>query len=160
MFTDPTTGELTNGVKRVRWNHDALIDQMIAEPQLTQNELAITFGRTPAWISTLINSDAFQARLEARRKEIIDPTLTAGVGERLRALADVSLQRLLDKVSTPVQTVSDDFLLQTTKVVVQALGYGARPTSGAANVNVGVVVQVPPKAATTQEWMASVEPRG
>lgn len=157
MFKDPKTGELVNGVKKTGWRHDALIDIMIAEPQLQQRELAKIFDRTEAWISTLINSDAFQARLAERREEVVNPDIAASVEERLRALADISLQRLIEKIATPVQVVSDQFLLDTAKMSTASLGYGARAPAGG-NINVGVVVQVPQKATSAAEWVSSIQP--
>jgi hypothetical protein len=93
--------------------------------------------------------------LDKRRTEIEDPVLTATVNERLRALADVSLGRILDKLGGPMGAfVTDDFLIKSAKLSVDALGYGARPDRGAA-VNVAVVIQVPQKAASAREWVES-----
>lgn len=159
MYTDPETGEITNGIMKVRYSHDAMIDLMIADPTIRQNDLAAIFDRTPSWISLVVNSDAFQARLEERRKELVDPALTASIKERLSAIADTCLQKVLERVSQPVQLVSDDYLLQTAKFATAALGYGARPTASVGDVNVGVVVQVPNKIASAQDWVAAHSPR-
>jgi hypothetical protein len=161
MHTDPVTGAQKNGIAKVRYTHDAMIDAILAEPSIKQNDLAVLFDRTPGWISLIINSDAFQARLEERRGEVIDPTLVASHKERISALADVSLQRLMDRVGGPAQLVSDDFMLQTAKFATTALGYGARSPSGggeSTQVNVGVVVHVPPKIDSAQSWVEAHSP--
>jgi len=156
MHADPETGQLVNGIKKVRYSHDAMIDLLIAEPTIRQNDLAAIFDRTPTWVSLVINSDAFQARLAERRAELVDPTIAASINERLSALADATLTRLLDRVTTPVQVVSDDFLLRTAEVALKASGYGARPQGPA--VNVGVVVQVPQKSSSEVEWITAHSP--
>lgn len=155
MHTDPLTGELKEGILKVRYSHDAMIDVILTEPTIRQNDLAAMFDRSPSWVSQIMNSDAFQARLEERRAEIVDPTITATLKERLSAVADTSLQKLLEKISTPVQLVTDDFMLQTAKFATTALGYGARAPAGASEtqVNVGVVVHVPPKIESAQSWV-------
>lgn len=155
MHTDPLTGESKNGIVKIRYSHDAMIDVILAEPTIRQNDLAAMFDRTPGWVSQVINSDAFQARLEERRGEIVDPAITATLKERLSAVADASLQKLLERVAAPVQLVTDDFMLQAAKFATTALGYGARAPTGASEtqVNVGVVVHVPPKIDSAQSWV-------
>lgn len=155
MHTDPLTGEIKSGIVKIRYSHDAMIDVILAEPTIRQNDLAAMFDRTPGWVSQVVNSDAFQARLEERRGEIVDPAITATLKERLSAVADASLQKLLERVASPVQLVTDDFMLQAAKFATTALGYGARAPAGASEtqVNVGVVVHVPPKIDSAQSWV-------
>lgn len=156
MYRDPATGQLANGIAKVRYSHDAMIDMIVAEPTLKQNDLAVIFDRTPSWISQVINSDAFQARLEARREELIDPVLRATIKDRLTAVAASSLERILDKLSSPV-TPTDDFLIKSATLATKALGYGARDVGS--QTNVAVVVQVPQKAASTTDWVNNHVPR-
>ncbi len=140
------------GLKSVNWSHDAVIDWMIANPQGTQGELASLFGYSEPWVSTMINSDAFQAALQERRREITDPHLIKTVNERLRAVADLSLQKVLDKLSLPSNMINDDFLLNSAKLATSALGYGAK--AGAPTTQVGVVIQMPGVAPDGASWAA------
>lgn len=152
MFTDPESGAPQNGIAKVRYTHDAMIDLIIAEPTVQQNQLAQIFDRTPGWICQIMQSDAFRARLEERRKELVDPAIVASINERLAAVADASLQRILEKVTSPVQLVSDDYLLEAAAMATKALGYGARPSTAAPATQVAVVVQVPPSIPSASEW--------
>jgi len=149
MHPNPVTGVMQEGIAKVRYTHDAMIDLMIAEPTVKQNTLAAIFDRSPTWISQIINSDVFRARLAERKGEIVDPVLTATIQERLAAVAGESLNRILEKLAGPV-TQSDDFLVKTAKLATDAMGYGARPQGQ--TTNVAVVVQVPAKAASSTEW--------
>ena len=74
------------GVARVSYTHDAMIDAIIHNPTISQNQLAAHFGYTPGWVSQIIASDAFQARLAERTGELVDPTIRASVEDRFKAL--------------------------------------------------------------------------
>lgn len=158
MYTDPETGEVKNGIAKIRYSHDAMIDLIISEPTIRQNDLAVIFDRTPVWVSQVVNSDAFQARLEARRSELVDPVIAATIKDRLAAVAATSLEKVLEKIASPVQIVSDDFLLKTAEFATKALGYGARPQGGGGDTNVAVVVQVPAKIPSAAEWASTYAP--
>lgn len=154
-YRDPDTGEITQSLQRVHYTHEAMVDLLIAEPGITQNEVASHFGYTPGWVSTVINSDAFQAYMAERKGELVDPTLIKTINERLNAVAQLSLDRLLEKVSMPAGLINDDFLIQAAKLSTAALGYGARP--GTAQPGVGVQVQVinvPGQMADANAWAA------
>lgn len=156
MHTDITTGALVNGIAKVRYTHDAMIDLIISEPTIKQNDLAAIFDRTPTWVSLIMSSDAFQARLSERRAELVDPAIVASIQERIQAVAQASLGKILDKLSGPLPS-TDDFLIKSAKLATDALGYGARQPGGG-STNIAVVVQVPQKAASAQEWVAQVAP--
>lgn len=53
----------------LRYRHQAIADEMLANPMANQNQIAEKLGYTPSWISTVINSDAFQAYYRERRAE-------------------------------------------------------------------------------------------
>lgn len=160
MHADPATGELVNGIKKVRYSHDAMIDLMIAEPTVKQNDLAAIFDRTPTWISLVVNSDAFQARLSERKAELIDPAITASINERINAVASKALERIHEKLAGPLGGLaSDDFLIKSAKLALDAAGFGARvPTSASVTNNLAVIVQVPPKAPSASEWASTYAP--
>src|SRR2546421_725388 len=69
LMTQPPVAEAGPLVRGLRYTHEAMVDMLIAEPWISQNELAARFGFSPSWISTVICSDAFQAKLAERRGE-------------------------------------------------------------------------------------------
>lgn len=123
-------------ITRVRYTHDAMIDLMISRPSISQNELALAFGYTASWISTIIASDAFQARLAERRDKIVDPALRADIKAQLDGIALRSMEILRHKLSAPPEAISDQTALRALEVSARAAGYGARPQV-AVQVNVG-----------------------
>jgi hypothetical protein len=109
-------------IQKVRYSHDAMIDLIIENPWVHQNELAAHFGYSPAWISTVMATDMFKARLAQRRDEVIDPALKASLEERFRAVVTKSLQVLQEKLEAPV--VPDNLVLRAVELGAKALGLG------------------------------------
>lgn len=140
-----------NRLQRVHYTHEAMIDVIIAEPTITQNELAKKFGKSVSWISVIMGSDSFQAALAKRRDDVTNPFLIATVEERLRGLADQSLQIIADKLE---KTQNADLALKALDLSTKALGFGARNTNQGAVQN-NFVIQLPTKAADSAEWAKS-----
>ena len=147
------TESAAGAIQRVKYTHDALIDVIISNPAVSQGELAKHFGYTQGWLSRVMNSDAFQARLALRKTEVVDPQLVLSIDEKLRALASKSLDVVLDKLSA---TQNPDTALKALEVTSKALGYGARQQN--LNVQQNFVVALPPKSASAEEWVSSHGP--
>lgn len=114
----PTMGRL----KKLSYTHDSMIDLVITNPGLSQQQIAAHFGYSPAWISNVMASDAFQARLAARREEVIDPVIRATMEERVKALVLRSIEVLQEKLEKPA--VSDTVALRAFELGAKAMGMG------------------------------------
>jgi len=135
-------------IAKVRYTHDAMIDLVIARPEISQNQIAAHFGYTPSWVSTVFASEAFQERMAQRKEELVDPFIRRSVEERMKALVIQSLGVLQEKLEQP--GVSADVALEAFKASTKALGYGARPQ--VQNVERQYIVHVPQKALSSGEW--------
>ncbi|MDE2097557.1 MAG: hypothetical protein KGL39_09950 [Patescibacteria group bacterium] len=120
------------GPAKVRYTHDAMIDLIIQNPGISQGHLAIVFGYTQSWVSIILASDAFQARLAARRDELVDPAIRASVEERFRAVVFQSLQILSEKLAQPALQVPDNLVLRAAELGAKALGVGGNAPPPAA----------------------------
>ena len=149
------TASAANAIARVKYSHDAMIDLLIANPAISQNEIAANFGYTVPWVSRIMNSDAFQARLALRKEELLDPVIVASIEEKFRALASKSLDVVLDKLSV---TNSAELGLKALEISAKALGYGARQQN--LNVQTNFVVALPTKAADAGSWASAHSPHG
>lgn len=109
---------------KIRYSHQAMADLIIANPGIAQNQLAAIFGYTPAWVSTVVNSDAFQALLASRRSELVDPEIAITLNERFHAMTTQSLKVLQDKLARPADQVSDQLALRAAELGAKALGIG------------------------------------
>lgn len=135
-------------LQKVRYTHEAMIDILIAEPEIHQNELAARFGYSATWVSIVLGSDAFQAALAKRRDELTNPFLIATIEERFRGLATQSLQVIAENLE---KTKSSDLALKALDISAKALGFGARePSKGSTVTN--FVVQLPPKIEDSTSW--------
>lgn len=140
-------------IQSTRYTHEAMIDVIIARPEIKQNELAQMFERSVPWISRIIGSDAFQAALAKRREELTDPFLVATIEERFKGLAAQSLDIIAEKLET---TKNADLALKSLDISVKALGFGAR--GGGGQVQNNFVVHLPGKSPSAGEWAESYSP--
>ena len=122
-------------IAKVSYTHDAMIDVLIANPAISQNDLAAHFGYTPAWVSQIIAADTFQARLAERRDEIIDPTLKATIKETFDAVIVRSIALLKEKLDKP--DPPDNLVLRSLEIAARARGYGINGSTVAVQVNMG-----------------------
>lgn len=120
-------------LERVSYTHDAMIDLVLQNPMISQNEIAAHFGYTASWVSIIFNSDAFQARLAARKEEIVDPLVRGKVEEAIKGLVSRSVEILRDKLDGP--NTNTDLALEVFKASTKAAGYGARTGNVQVNVN-------------------------
>jgi hypothetical protein len=118
----PSTGTSMGRLQKCSYTHEAMIDLIIKNPEMSQNQLAAHFGYTPGWISNVLASDAFQALMASRREEIIDPELKASIEERFRALVIQSLKVLSEKLNKV--NPSDNVALRAAELGAKALGVG------------------------------------
>lgn len=139
-----------SAIQKVRYTHEAMIDMIVAEPGVSQNELAMRFGYTPAWISTVMASDAFKERLAARRTELVDPAIVATVEERFEAVTKRSLEVLQEKLAMPAASVPDQLALQAAALGARGLGKGGFGSSSS-QVNVQVNVDAKERLARVAE---------
>lgn len=133
----------SRGIAKVRYTHDGMIDLIIANPSISQNELAAHFGYSASWISQIIASDAFQARLAERRDEIVDPAIRASVEEQFRGLVFRSLDILRTKLARPAEAIPDNLVLRTVEIAAKVAGYGIRedaPSNAPGDMHVHLTV--------------------
>jgi hypothetical protein len=134
-------------LRRVHYTHDAMIDLLVSNPGMSQNQLAAHFGYSVPWISRIINSDAFQARLAVRKGDLVDPALLLTVEERLTALCDQSLNIVMDKLES---TKNIDTAMKALELSTKALGFGARKSN--VTLQQSFVVALPSKVVDSGEW--------
>lgn len=119
----PATHAPTMGrIAKLRYTHDAMIDQLLMNPSISQNSLAALFGFSAPWVSNVMASDAFQSKLAARREELVDPTIRLTLEERYKALAMKSCEVVMAKLNMP--NVSDNVALKALELGAKASGLG------------------------------------
>lgn len=143
-------------IKTVRYSHDAIIDIILANPFASQGEIARESGYTQAWLSIIINSDAFKERMAERKAELRDPAIRASIEDRLDAVARRSLDKIMDKLDQPGQMKTMEL------VAIAKLGAGDRANRPAVPQNSLYVVHLPAPAQNSSDWLENTQgnPRG
>lgn len=142
-------------IQTVKYTHDAIIDEILLNPGVSQGELALMFGYSQAWMSIIINSDAFKHRLADRKGELVDPSITASIENRLDAVARRSLDRLMEEIEKPGPKKILDL------VAAAKLGVGDRNlvNSKPSVQNNLYVVHLPSPAPNTPSWLENAQGR-
>ncbi|HYE38143.1 hypothetical protein [Methylocaldum sp.] len=106
-------------VKSLSHTHDMVINWMITNPEKALRECADYFGYSQAWLSTLIHTDLFQAKLKERQEQVFSH-IASSVPEKLNALADV----VTEKLTTTLQRTEDPkFVLDAFDKIMHRAGY-------------------------------------
>lgn len=140
-------------IQKVSVTHDAIIDLLIARPHLNQRQIAAEFGYTSVGIGIILRSDAFKARLEARKAELVDPLVKQTVEDRLVGLAHMSLDVLEQKLS---DSADPKLALAALEAANKSAGYGARNPM---TMQTQFVVHLPGPANNSAEWQQKFAPR-
>ncbi len=80
-------------INRLRHRHLAIMDRMLASPTIKMGELATEFNVTGPWLSTVVNSDLFQARL-AERRGLMEAEQRQRITQKLVDVAESSIDAM------------------------------------------------------------------
>lgn len=139
-----------NAIEKVSYSHDGMIDVILANPSITNRQLALRFGYTEVWISRVKSSDAFKARLAERKKELVDPILVETIEHKLDATINQGLDILQEKME---QTRDPELASKVVDITLKARGFGARVQQGPV-INQQFVVAMPPAVDSVDAWQA------
>jgi len=120
------------------YRHEAILDWMLLNPDKSQNDCARALGYSVAWLSVVVNSDLFQARLAMLHQEKREHGIFT-IAEKLAGLADLAIEKTIKSVEV---SADPGFVLSAAEVALKRLGYGAKapvPT-GPTTINNTMVV--------------------
>ena len=106
-------------LRRISFSHEALIGWMIANPHRNLRDAAAYFDYTQAWLSSIIHSDLFQAKLAERQNEVF-ALIAQDIPSKLAAATDVALEKLALKLE---ETEDAKFLLDSADKLLHRMGY-------------------------------------
>jgi len=132
--------DFRKATRKMRWWYESLADFMVANPSATQNDMAAHFGRQPATISTVINTDAFKAYLRQRRAVHVEK-LDQSVRDKLFNVTNKSLDHILETLDKKRDSIPLEQLRSLADSSLKNLGYGVTPPGGGVNVNVNTTPQ-------------------
>jgi len=117
-----TATQLKNGIRA--W-HFELMEWTIANPRGSLQEASLFFNVSISWISIVKNSDAYKELWAKHRPEHFS-RVSAGVSERITALAEVSLDALTNRIEKDVRdnTATVGQLRESADLALRAMGFG------------------------------------
>ena len=111
-------------VGRACYTHGAMVQLMLERPDYTHAMLCAHFARPASWLAAVLASEAFQQALDPYRHLIVDPSLTASLQERYKALAIRTSNVMMDKLND--EKVTDFMVLKSGEIAMKALGMGTK----------------------------------
>lgn len=118
MEEDVVTQKRSGKLVKVKYTHEAMIDLIIQEPTVTVQELAEIFEYSAGWVSRILASDSFQARLAQRKSDLIDPLVAQSLNERMRGVTIQSLEIIQKKLESEE---SASYAIEALGIAVPAL---------------------------------------
>jgi predicted XRE-type DNA-binding protein len=123
-------------IKTIRHQHSMIMNWLVLNPHRSQKECADHFGVTQAWLSTVINSDVFQAEFQQKLQNI-HVRCAEGIPEKLRVVADIALDKLADKIS---MSEDPEFILDAADKALHRMGYAPASARNGYGASPGVQV--------------------
>lgn len=118
-----------NQIKRINHTHEAIINWLIANPDRYLQDAAAFFNVTQAWLSVVVNSDAFQEKLR-QRQDAVFGLVALGMRDKIAGAAHIGVE----KVARHLETSEDkDYVLNATDKLLKAMGYGGKQVTVNAN---------------------------
>jgi hypothetical protein len=121
-----------------KWWHDSLIDWLMLNPEKRLTDAAKHFNVTNSYLSILMGSDNFKRAFAARREQFVGE-VTRSTEEKLRGLADVTIDCLTERIARERDTIALVDVRETMEAALKASGYGA-PKTVAPTTQVNVIV--------------------
>lgn len=108
-----------NQIGKISYTHEAFINWLLENPERPLRDAAAYFGYTQAWLSTILHSDVFQAKLSGRQDAVF-AAVAQDIPSKLRAAADIGLEKLTRKLE---DTEDGEFILDATDKLLHRMGY-------------------------------------
>ena len=122
------------GPQKLSHRHEDIARWLVENPTEKLSVCAAYFGYTQSWLSCIIHSDAFQAKLRKMQIEA-DAVTVLDVPARLRGVAANALDALGAQVELAVKdgngVMHREFLLNSAELTLKSLGYGSPKTTPA-----------------------------
>lgn len=138
---------------KISYSHDAIIDMILADPMIQQGDIARLTGYSQSWLSVMMASGNFKARLAERRGQAgIDEDILTSFKLRLEGLAMQSVEIVANDLS---RTKDPKTALKVLGLTSKSLGYGAGQGGAGgkpALIQNNYVVALPGPAGNSQDW--------
>jgi hypothetical protein len=111
------------GPRKLSHKHEAILQAVLSNPEAKLKTIAQHFNVSQSWLSCVIHSDAFQARMAECKEEIFHASLLP-IKHRVETVAGLALDRLTEGLE--LNTLSAEETRKTAEMSLRALGFGAK----------------------------------
>lgn len=112
-------------IRKVSIKHDAILDFLLVNPEMKLGLVAAHFDVSQAWLSVIIHSDAFQARLKEKGSDMFGATIVP-LREKLLGVAHVGVDKLGEAMENASASSDKQFIADTTDSILKNLGYSPK----------------------------------
>lgn len=103
------------------------MDFMLGNPVVPMGRVALEFGVTQAWLSTIIHSDAFQNQLREKSQGLYESTVLP-LREQVMGVARVAIDKLGEALENASAVSDKPFIASAADNILKNLGYGPKST--------------------------------
>lgn len=121
--------------------HQQLALWLIANPAKTNAEAAKEFDVSPAWLSSVKHSDAFQDYFKTLQKEHAEAVLL-GVKDKMLGTADIAVDEIARRIAAAPESIPFRDLLDTADVLAKRALPPAPSAAPAGNTTINVVTGI------------------
>jgi len=114
-------------IKRVTVKHEAIMDFMMMNPTEPLGKVAMHFGVSQPWLSTIIHSDAFQNQLKEKSAEFYTSTVMP-LREQLMGVARVGVEKLGQALENASPSSDKEFISSASDLILKNLGFAPKST--------------------------------
>lgn len=127
----PSTRPVGSASSSLRYSPELFVDLLVNNPDYSPKQLGEIFGRPQSWVAQVLASANFQAALDPRRAEVLNPEYAMTLEERFRGLTIRSLSILQEKMESG-KLLPDNTVLAIANIGIKALGMGQKAAEKAA----------------------------
>lgn len=132
MSQTPTSGGTQILKRGMTPTHEQMVEWVLQNPGGTLREMGAYFGYSISWLSQVCNSDMFRAQVAERMKDI-QAVVTTDIPQRMRALAELSIERMQEVLTV---TSDADIIKDSFDKVMHRYGYAPNAKNGANSGNI------------------------
>lgn len=122
---------MADHIQRLSNTHDDVMNVLCANPFIGLRELSDLTGYSIPWLSRLMNSDMFRARMEVKKGEVF-VAVVEDIPGKLNALAHQAVDKLAEKLEV---AEDPEFILDTFDKVMHRAGYAPKTGGGTGGVS-------------------------
>lgn len=112
-------------IQDMTYRHEAILRWLVCNPHRPLKDCARELGYTQAWLSIIVHSDIFQARLRHMQDNLNDGALV-DIRQKLQGIAHAALDKMADSIEF---TDDPKMLLDVADKALNRLGYGSKGPS-------------------------------